>query len=79
MDTMISVDALVDLISDIAGKSITKHHDLSKPQGVRGRNSDNSLLRTLLEWEPTISLRKGLSVTYSWIQNEILNQKTLSQ
>tara|TARA_B100000029_G_scaffold413264_1_gene416208 strand:- start:1897 stop:2871 length:975 start_codon:yes stop_codon:yes gene_type:complete len=74
MDIMISVDGLVDLISDIAGKSIGKQHDLTKPQGVRGRNSDNSLLRTLLEWEPTISLRQGLEITYSWISQQIANQ-----
>ena len=74
MDKMISVDGLVDLISDIAGKSIGKQHDLTKPQGVRGRNSDNSLLRTLLEWEPTISLRQGLEITYSWISKQIANE-----
>ena len=50
LDIMISVDGLVDLISDISGKSITKNHDLTKPQGVRGRNSDNTLLKTLLEF-----------------------------
>ena len=74
MDIMISVDGLVDLISDIAGKSIGKQHDLTKPQGVRGRNSDNSLLRPLLEWEPTISLRQGLEITYSWISKQIANE-----
>ena len=74
MDIMISVDGLVDLISDIAGKSIGKQHDLTKPQGVRGRNSDNSLLSTLLEWEPTISLRQGLEITYSWISKQIANE-----
>ena len=45
-EEMVSVDELVDLICDIAGKKLTKRHDLSKPQGVRGRNSDNSRLRT---------------------------------
>ncbi len=74
MDIMISVDGLVDLISDIAGKSIGKQHNLTKPQGVRGRNSDNSLLRTLLEWEPTISLKQGLEITYSWISKQIANE-----
>ena len=71
MDVMISVDGLVDLISDISGKSVIKNHDLTKPQGVRGRNSDNELLKTLLEWEPTVSLREGLQTTYSWIENQI--------
>ena len=50
MDVMVSINQLVDIISSISGKKITKKHDLTKPQGVRGRNSDNSLLNTLLEW-----------------------------
>ncbi|MBH52131.1 MAG: NAD-dependent dehydratase [Chloroflexi bacterium] len=77
LDIMISVDGLVDLISDISGKSITKNHDLTKPQGVRGRNSDNTLLKTLLEWEPEVSLREGLQTTYSWIDNQIKSKADL--
>ena len=52
---------------------ITKKHDLTKPQGVRGRNSDNSLFNTLLEWEPTVSLSDGLETTYFWIENQMKN------
>src|SRR5437660_3911960 len=59
-DELITVDGLVDLISSIAGKTLRKVHDLGKPQGVRGRNSDNSRLRQVLGWEPSISLAKGL-------------------
>lgn len=77
MDVMISVDGLVDLISDISGKSVIKNHDLTKPQGVRGRNSDNELLKTLLEWEPTVSLREGLQTTYSWIENQIKDKSII--
>ena len=62
MDVMVSINQLVDIISAIAGKTIAKNHDLTKPQGVRGRNSDNSLLNNLLEWEPNVSLRDGLSM-----------------
>src|SRR5439155_6735659 len=51
-DELISIDDLVDLISGVAGKKLTKIHDHSKPQGVRGRNSDNSRLRQVLGWEP---------------------------
>jgi nucleoside-diphosphate-sugar epimerase len=71
LSTMISVDGLVDLVMTIAGKRLTKHHDLTKPQGVRGRNSDNSRLFHVLGWEPSISLEVGLEVTYRWIENEL--------
>ena len=70
-DELISVDGLVDLISKIAGKTLRKVHDLSKPQGVRGRNSDNSRLRQVLGWEPSISLAQGLGPTYRWIAAEV--------
>ena len=70
-DELITVDGLVDLISSIAGKTLKKVHDLSKPQGVRGRNSDNSRLRQVLGWEPSISLAEGLVPTYRWIEAEV--------
>jgi GDP-D-mannose 3',5'-epimerase len=70
-DRLITIDGLVDLISGIAGKKLRKKHDSSKPQGVRGRNSDNSKLREVLRWEPSISLEKGLGITYPWIESEI--------
>ena len=69
----ISIDHLVDLISRIAGKKLIKRHDINKPQGVRGRNSDNSRLRQVLGWEPSISLEQGLAVTYNWIHSELSN------
>jgi GDP-D-mannose 3',5'-epimerase len=70
-DVLITVDGLVDLVSSIAGKKLTKKHDTSKPQGVRGRNSDNSRLRKVLGWEPAISLETGLATTYRWIEEEL--------
>src|SRR5207245_6820136 len=70
-DELITVDGLVDLISRIAGKKLRKVHNLSKPQGVRGRNSDNSRLRQVLGWEPSISLAEGLVPTYRWIEAEV--------
>ena len=66
-DELVSVDELVDIISSIAGKHIVKRHDLTRPQGVRGRNSDNSRLRQVLGWEPSTTLRQGLVPTYQWI------------
>ena len=70
-DEMVTVNELVDLVAEVAGKRITKRHDLSKPQGVRGRNSDNAKLRQVLGWEPQIPLREGLVPTYHWIESEL--------
>jgi GDP-D-mannose 3', 5'-epimerase len=70
-DRLISINGLVDLVSFIAGKKLTKIHELGKPQGVRGRNSDNSRLRDSLGWEPAITLEVGLELTYSWIESEL--------
>jgi GDP-D-mannose 3',5'-epimerase len=70
-EEMVSVDELVDMISEIAGKRLRKRHELDRPQGVRGRNSDNSRLRTVLGWEPKTPLSDGLRVTYRWIEDEL--------
>jgi nucleoside-diphosphate-sugar epimerase len=70
-DRMISINELVDMVAKIAGKRIGKQYDLTKPQGVRGRNSDNTRLREVLHWEPTISLEDGLERTYHWIAGEL--------
>jgi len=70
-DRMISINELVDIVSNIAGKTIHRRHDLTKPQGVRGRNSDNTLLREVLKWEPQVSLEAGLKLTYEWISGQI--------
>ena len=74
-DRMISINELVDIVSNIAGKTIRKRYDLTKPQGVRGRNSDNTRLREVLNWEPSISLEDGLSITYQWIAGELAKQR----
>lgn len=70
-DRMISINQLVDMVATIAGKRIGKRYDLTKPQGVRGRNSDNTRLREVLQWEPSISLEEGLDRTYHWIAGEL--------
>jgi len=71
-DRMITVNELVDIIANIAGKKIRKRYDLTKPQGVRGRNSDNSRLREVLKWEPQVSLEEGLERTYKWIYEQLV-------
>jgi len=73
-DELVTVNELVDLVSKVSDKKITKDHDLTKPQGVRGRNSDNSLLRSVLGWEPAITLEDGLKRTYDWIWSELDRQ-----
>lgn len=70
-DRMISINELVDIVAGIAGKKIGKRYDLTKPQGVRGRNSDNTRLREVLAWEPTVALEEGLDRTYRWIAGEL--------
>jgi GDP-D-mannose 3',5'-epimerase len=65
----------VDIVARIAGKKINKRHNLSGPQGVRGRNSDNTRLRKVLGWEPSISLEQGLSITYPWIKSQVTSEK----
>jgi GDP-D-mannose 3', 5'-epimerase len=77
-DELVSVDELVDVVAEIAGKSVSKRHDISKPQGVRGRNSDNSRLRTVLNWEPKTALREGLLPTYRWIEERVSGERGLS-
>jgi GDP-D-mannose 3', 5'-epimerase len=69
-DRMVTINQLADIISEIAGVPITKKH-IDGPQGVRGRNSDNTKLRDVLDWEPRTSLEDGLSVTYRWIEKQI--------
>ena len=68
-DRLVTINELVDIVASIAGKSIRRRHDLTKPQGVRGRNSDNSRLREVLRWEPQTSLETGLEQTYRWIRS----------
>jgi nucleoside-diphosphate-sugar epimerase len=78
-DRLISINELVDLIADIAGKRISKRHNLSAPQGVRGRNSDNTRLREVLGWEPEISLEEGLRRTYQWISTRMASDAAYAE
>lgn len=66
-DELVTIDELVDMVAKVAGKTVVKRHDTTRPQGVRGRNSDNSRLREILGWEPGIMLREGIVPTYAWI------------
>jgi nucleoside-diphosphate-sugar epimerase len=68
---LVSINQVVDVVAEIAGIEVTRRHDLSAPQGVRGRNSDNTLIREVLDWEPTTPLRDGLATTYAWIYDQL--------
>lgn len=74
-DQLVTIDYLHDLAAKIAGKKIKKVYDTSKPQGVRGRNSDNTLLKKTLNWEPHVSLEEGLEKTYKWIEKQMSGNK----
>jgi nucleoside-diphosphate-sugar epimerase len=70
---MVSINELVDIVEDIAGYKLTRTYELNAPKGVRGRNSENTLIKKYLGWEPSIPLRKGMKKTYDWIHEQILN------
>jgi hypothetical protein len=67
---MVTINQLADIVAETAGIRIVKKH-IPGPQGVRGRNSDNTRLREVLNWEPQISLEEGLAQTYAWIEDQI--------
>ncbi|KXK06943.1 MAG: NAD-dependent epimerase/dehydratase [Acidobacteria bacterium OLB17] len=69
-DRMVTINELADMVARIAGVEIEKKH-IDGPQGVRGRNSDNTKLRETLNWEPQVSLEDGLATTYAWIEEEV--------
>ena len=70
-DRMVTIDELVDMVAEVAGKTIKKRHDPAKPQGVRGRNADLTMMRSVLSWEPQVSLEQGLASTYAWIKAQV--------
>ncbi|MFB3892653.1 MAG: NAD-dependent epimerase/dehydratase family protein [Phycisphaerae bacterium] len=67
---LVTVNGLVDIVEEIAGVKLDRRYQLDKPQGVNGRNSDNTRIKALLHWEPGIRLRDGLARTYAWIYDE---------
>jgi GDP-D-mannose 3', 5'-epimerase len=77
-DRLVTINQLADMVANIAGIAITKKH-VPGPQGVRGRNSDNTRLRHVLQWEPEITLEEGLSRTYSWIEEQVRRQLRAAQ
>lgn len=70
-DRLVTINEMVDIVSKIANKKLKKVHLKDKPQGVRGRNSDNTLLKKTLKWVPQITLEQGLEKTYRWIDIQV--------
>jgi nucleoside-diphosphate-sugar epimerase len=70
-EQLVSVDELVDIVEKIAGVKLERKYDLAAPQGVRGRNSDNTLVRERLGWAPSVTLEEGLQKTYAWIYDQL--------
>ncbi|MGH9706951.1 MAG: NAD-dependent epimerase/dehydratase family protein, partial [Candidatus Acidiferrales bacterium] len=68
----VSVNQLVDIVEDIAGIKLKRNYDLSAPKGVNGRNSENTLIKKYLNWEPGTPLRVGMEKTYAWIYDQYL-------
>ena len=68
---LVTINQMIGILEDIAGITVTKEHDLTAPQGVRGRNSDNTMFHEIYGWEPSISLRDGLEKTYAWIYDQL--------
>jgi GDP-D-mannose 3', 5'-epimerase len=68
---MVSINQLIAIVEEIAGVKVSCRHDLSAPLGVRGRNSDNTMIRERLGWEPSVSLQEGLTSTYAWIFDQV--------
>ena len=69
---LVTINQLVDIVEAIAGVRLERRYDVSAPKGVNGRNSDNTRIRALLEWEPSTRLRDGLETTYRWIYDEMV-------
>jgi nucleoside-diphosphate-sugar epimerase len=70
-EEMVSINKLIEIVSEISGKTVTRAHKLDAPTGVRGRNSSNELIRRVLGWNYEMSLKQGLHHTYFWIQSQI--------
>jgi GDP-D-mannose 3', 5'-epimerase len=76
---MVSINQLVDIVEDIAGFKLNRKYDLDAPKGVRGRNSENSLIKKYLNWEPSIPLKNGMKKTYDWIKEQMSHDSTIKK
>jgi nucleoside-diphosphate-sugar epimerase len=71
-DRLVTINQLVDIVESIGGVKLRRRYILDAPKGVRGRNSDNTLIQSVLGWTPGISLEDGLEKTYHWIYDQMV-------
>jgi GDP-D-mannose 3',5'-epimerase len=71
---LVTINQLIDIVEEVAGIEVSRNYDLSAPQGVRGRNSDNTELKAALSWEPSVSLQEGMAQTYAWIHDQLADR-----
>jgi GDP-D-mannose 3',5'-epimerase len=77
-EQLVTINGLVDIVEEIAGVRLNRRYNLDAPQGVRGRNSDNTLISELLGWAPSVRLEQGLEKTYQWVYDQVASSSTLS-
>jgi nucleoside-diphosphate-sugar epimerase len=70
-EEMVTINQLVDIVSKVGGKAVNRIHKLDAPLGVRGRNSNNDLIREKLDWDYSMTLEQGIEKTYNWIHSQI--------
>ena len=70
---MISIDYLVSVVERIAGVELERRYNLQAPKGVRGRNSNNDLIRSIFDWAPDTRFEEGMVPTYEWIERQVLS------
>lgn len=75
---LVTINQLVDMVEEIADVKLRRHYKTDAPQGVRGRNSDNTLIKRRLQWEPSTPLFQGLKETYAWIEDQVRARKQTS-
>lgn len=72
---LVSVNQLLDIVEEIAGTRLKRQYNMAFPQGVRGRSSDNTLIRDLFDWEPSTPLRVGMAATYTWVHDQLAGSR----
>ena len=76
-DQLVTINRLTDIVEEIAGTKLRRKYNPRAPKGVRGRNSDNTLIKQVLGWAPEISLEDGMEKTYKWIYEQMTSGKVL--
>ena len=73
-EEMVKINELVEIAAKVAGKAVSRRHNLKAPLGVRGRNSNNDVIRDAIGWDYTMTLEEGISKTYAWINQQVEKQ-----